>query len=364
MLTKCFYYCKVFIKVISKGIFATVVYPIATIISFPKMLMIYFDPEIQSRHFTIINRSDILRRLLPRYFSLPPEATIQRMKNKMIAKYKISVSYLRLQVGHHILYALGFSALGILDLLFLSTDLIANAKDSSNRSSTNHLELWATGGKVMLFISSFSTFCQTIILHNQKNSYLSSAVDEISSLLQCYRKNRKLYIDPFILKANLKLNALQRANLLLLKTPRPLLHQELILKAQNINTTRQFLSKTLSENNPLPNEINDIILEYSFPTSLLFSEGKHNSLMKFEKFLKSNQKVILQDEELLQNLGELETTDNSNFSGDNINFSLTQEEIIINVHSNDDNDNNDEKFLLSEHYTETKRAQNTNILRI
>lgn len=285
-------FCAYWLKRIGRGIIAAIIAPISAVASIPKMYRIYRDPDIEIRHFTIMSR--IFRRCRPAYFIRPPGTTILRMKHLVVAKYKISIKYLRFQnILHYFYFSLGLGTFG-LTLLMFSMDCLASlstpypshlADDLSQMMSIG----WKITGIIVLIITGGAGFNEMFRYPN--SSYLSSALDEITAICKCCCKNSRRNIEEHILKANLSLGLITASRNMLARTERPALHQELLDKRRSVNHTQEILSQTM----PLPHEINNLILGYTFPEALIFSAGKPIALAKFDAFNQKNLPLISEE---------------------------------------------------------------------
>lgn len=298
MWIKC---CIQFAKSIPRSLAAAVIFPFATIISFPKMLAIYLNPEIQSRHFTPMNR---VWRWLPGYVR-SPEPTIKRMKYLVTSRYKISVSYLRSQVFSHLLNGTVIFCFGCVSGLFLIMDTSAGASEAS---AFNHAAMWSKAIKILACIPSAVGMIETLVF--PQRTHFISAWDEISfPFKRCCNRNAARLIDRLIIKANIGLGEIQRVKQILPRTLRSTLHRDL---EQKYNTNE--IKEALLNLSTLTVPIIDLIIEYGFPYGLFFSNEPLN-LKKLKEFENLNQLKPESKEEFTL---DIESIDNKIILNENV----------------------------------------------
>lgn len=266
------------VKHIFKSVVSAIIYPIATLVSTPKMLRIYFDRDIQSRFFLnqekLITCKPCCSRRYPNFFTEPSPSEIKKMKLLAVSRYKISLSYLRSQLKINVVkQIILLSAVPILlPLSLILPDVHNRDADEFNNSIP---KCWI-GLTILseLIIPSMYGFLRTLLLDcldNSNNTSFISACDEILFPLKklCCIKHPTRMMDRLISKRTLELAATKENLDSFLSTTR--------LPALN-NEFNQFIKiepakKLIRNTTQLPNELVGLICDYACPKWLIFSSG-------------------------------------------------------------------------------------------
>lgn len=276
-------------KNVGRLIVAMAVFPIVSVLSLPKMIRIYLNPEIQSRHIFPRLRIPCFS---DEYNRPPSRQALQRMKNILVAEYKISISHFRSLSTCYFMQGGSF--------IFLNTVVLIDKLLSYFILGRGSYLFRFTGLSTVLTISSISVFLPNtffILTEFLKRGFVESTLDEILFSIKrdfAYIKrdyNPTRYVQPLILRANLNLGSIKGLAQALPGTLRPKLHEELAAKCNQIKT----IEKSLSDLTTLPRVVTDLIIEYTEAPSLIFSSGKPIASLKFQKL----EKVFLEKENIL-----------------------------------------------------------------
>lgn len=289
---------------LTKSIVAAVIYPIATIFSIPKMIRIYRDREIQTRHFTRGESPpecvSCCNGRYPDFYRKPPQNIIQKMKLLVTTKYNISLSYLRSQVRIHLLGAYTL-AIAVPVFSIATPIVVSNPYSYDNEGQlvrTDPSQFWIILGGFLSLIPSIYGFLRTLLGFGN-DTYFISAVDEITyPFKKCFTKNPSRLIDRLIVRKNRELGTRESLDFALAKTNLPILNQE-------FNRTKAiltFLDNFLIDNKaPIDKDSMNLVKEYVFSNSLIFSSGKSlnpNKLKMLDDLVKPKFSLKEESEEL------------------------------------------------------------------
>lgn len=312
-----------------KGLAAAVIYPVATIISAPKMIRIYFDPDVQTRHIT---QKDVkpdcnscCEGRHPEFYRRPPDEVIIRMKQLVPARYKISISYLRSQVRIHLTSAY-ITAICIPIYLVVT---IASPFWKPDPNNPNNQEpppsqgvMFTYYGIIMSLIPSLYGLLRTILGFGNQ-TYFISALDEITYPFKrlCTKKPSR-QMDRLIANRSVDAFTKEGLDIRLSRTILPTLNKDLNKQKNKIKLVKEYLNTKVF----FPNTTNEIIVDYAFSNSLIFSAGNVINTRKLKALDQMCQPKFESPEEELDIIIENDlkiTIANANGAGNN--------DVVINI---------------------------------